>query len=83
MNYTEDYKFEYVIDGIEVDLIGEAYTTSRCLEYNPDGRLFEMEARAEGRDGMKYLVRWIFEDNGEEGYDSYDYSEPHCCVLID
>ena len=41
-----------------------------------------MEALAEGRDRSKYLVRWIFEDNGEESYDEYDYSEPYDCVLI-
>ena len=29
--YAEDYKFDYTIDGIELDLIGEAYPTSRCL----------------------------------------------------
>ena len=80
--YAEDYVFDYTIDGIELDLIGEAYPTIRCL-YNPDGSLFEMEALAEGRDRKRYFVRWIFEDNGEESYDEYDYSEPYDCVLID
>jgi hypothetical protein len=81
--YAENYVFDYTIDGIELDLIGEAYPTSRCLDYNPDGTLFEMEALAEGKDHKKYFVRWIFEDNGEESYDEYDYSEPYDCVLID
>ena len=81
-NYDEDYKFEYIIDGIELDLIGDVYPSCRCLPYNPDGSLFEMEALAEGRDRSKYLVRWIFEDNGEESFDEYDYSEPYDCVLI-
>ncbi len=81
--YAEDYKFDYIIDNIELDLIGEAYPTCRCLDYNPDGNLFEMEALAEGRDGAKYYVRWIFEDCGEESYDEYDYSNPDDCVLID
>ena len=81
--YAEDYKFDYIVDGIELDLLEEAYPTSRCLPYNPDGRLFEMQALAEGRDRKKYIVSWIFEDNGEEGYDAYDYSEPSDCFLFD
>ena len=81
--YAEDYKFDYIIDGIELALIEEAYPTSRCLPYNPDGNLFEMQALAEGRDHKMYFVRWIFEDNGEESFDAYDYSEPYDCVLID
>ena len=81
--FTEDYVFDYTINCIEVDLISGAYPTNRCLEYNPDGNLFEMQALAEGRDRKRYFVRWIFEDNGEESYDEYDYSEPYDCVLID
>ena len=81
--YAEDYKFDYIIDGIELDSIGEAYPSCRCLSYNPDGRLFEMEALAVGRDRKVYFVRWIFEDNGEESYDEYDYSKPYECILID
>ena len=81
--YAEDYKFDYIVDGIELDLIDEAYPTSRCLPYNPDDNLFEMEALAVGRDRKVYFVRWIFEYNGEESYDAYDYSEPYECVLID
>ena len=82
-DYAEDYVFDYTIDGIELDLIDEAYPTSRCLPFNPDGTLFEMQALAEGRDGKRYFVRWIFEDNGEAGYDDYDYSQPDDCILID
>ena len=81
--YAEDYKFDYIVDGIELDLIDEAYPTGRCLEHNPDGNLFEMEALAVGRNRKIYFVRWIFEDNGEESYDAYDYSEPYEGVLID
>ena len=81
--YAKDYVFDYTIDGIELDLIGEAYPTSRCLGYNPDGKLFEMQALAEDRNRKRYFVRWIFEDNGEEDYDAYDYSEPYDCVSID
>ena len=81
--YAEDYKFDYTIAGIELDLIEEAYPTSRCLPFNPDGRLFEMQALAVGRNRKVYFVRWICEDNGEEGYDDYDYSEPYEGVLID
>lgn len=81
--YAEDYVFDYTIDGIELDLISEAYPTNRCLDYNPDGTLFEMQALAEGKDHKKYFVRWIFKDNGEESYDEYDYSNPEDCVLID
>ena len=82
-DYAEDYVFDYTVNGIELDLIGEAYPTSRCLAYNPDGNLFEMQALAESRNRRVYFVRWIFEDNGEEDYDAYDYSEPYDCVLID
>ena len=81
--FSEDYVFDYTIDGIELDLIGEAYPTNRCLAYNPDGKLFEMQALAEDRNRKRYFVRWIFEDNGEEGYDDYDYSQPYDCVSID
>ena len=81
--YVDDYVFDYTVNGIELDLIGEAYPTSRCLPFNPDGKLFEMQALAEGRDGKRYFVRWIFEDNGEENYDDYDYSQPDDCILID
>ena len=42
-----------------------------------------MYTKAEDKDGNKYLVSWIFEDNGEEDYDAYDYSEPYDCVSID
>ena len=80
--YEEYYEFDYIVNGIELDLIGDVYPSCRCLPYNPDGNLFEMEALAEGRDRSKYLVRWIFEDNGEESFDEYDYSEPYDCVLI-
>ena len=81
--YAEDYKFDYIVDGIELDLIGEAYPTGRYLDYSPYDNLFGMEALAVGRDRKIYFVRWIFEDNGEEDYDTYDYSEPYECVLID
>ena len=84
-NYDEDYddyEFDYIIDGIELDLVGEAYPSGRCLGYNPDGNLFEMEALAEGRDLTRYYIRWIFEDNGGD-LDTYDYSEPHDCVPAD
>ena len=81
--YTEDYKFDDNIDGIELEFIGEVYPTSRCLLYNPDGRLFEMQALARGIDSKMYFVRWVFEDNGEESFDAYDYSKPYECVLID
>ena len=81
--YAENYVFDYTIDGIELDLIGEAYPTGRCSNYSQDGALFEMEALGEDRDHNKYFVRWIFEDNGEESYDEYDYSKPDYCVLID
>ena len=81
--FPEDYVFDYTFNCIALDLIGDAYPTGRCLPFNPDGNLFEMQALAVGRDRKRYFVRWIFEDNGEEGYDDYDYSEPHDCVLID
>ena len=81
--FPEDYVFDYTFNCIALDLIGDAYPTSRCLPFNPDGNLFEMQALAVGRDRKRYFVRWIFEDNGEEGYDDYDYSQPDDCILID
>ena len=81
--YAEDYVFDYTVNCIALDLIGDAYPTSRCLPFNPDGNLFEMQALAVGRDRKRYFVRWIFEDNGEESYDAYDYSEPYEVVLIE
>ena len=81
--YAEDYVFDYTFNCIALDLIGDAYPTSRCLPFNPDGKLFEMQALAEDRNHKRYFVRWIFEDNGEAGYDDYDYSQPDDCILID
>ena len=73
----------YTVNGIELTEISQAYPTSCCLPYNPDGKLFEMQAEAEDKDGNRYYVTWIFEDNGEESYDEYDYSQPNDCTLID
>ena len=78
-----NFEFDYIVNGVELKEIDQAYQTSRCLPYNPDGNLFEMAAKAEDKDGNKYLVSWIFEDNGEEDYDAYDYSEPYDCVSVD
>ena len=81
--FPEDYVFDYTFNCIALDLIGDAYPTGRCLPFNPDGNLFEMQALAEDRNHKRYFVRWIFEDNGEEGYDDYDYSQPDDCISID
>ena len=81
--FAEDYVFDCTVNGIELDLIGEAYQTGRYLDYSPYGCMFEMESLAVGRDRKRYLVRWIFKDNGEEGFDAYDYSKYDDCVLID
>ena len=78
-----NFEFDYIVNGVELKEIDQAYPTSRCLPCNPDGNLFEMAAKAEDKDGNKYLVSWIFEDNGEESYDEYDYSEPYDCVSVD
>ena len=73
----------YTVNGIELNETSQAYPTSRCLPYNPDGKLFEMRAEAEDKDGNRYHVTWVFEDSGEESYDEYDYSQPNDCTLID
>lgn len=73
----------YTVNGIELTEISQPYPTSRCLPYNPNGNLFEMQAEAEDKDGNLYYVTWLFEDNGEESYDDYDYSQPNDCTLID
>ena len=80
---SKDSKFDYTINGIELNLVGEAYPTGRCLPYNPYNSLFEMQALAEDKDHNVYFVRWIFEYIGMEGYDAYDYSKPYECVRID
>ena len=72
----------YTVNGIELNETSQAYPTSSCLPYNPNGNLFEMQAEAEDKDGNRYYVTWIFEDNGEESYDEYDYSQPDDCTLI-
>lgn len=73
----------YTVNGIELTEISQAYPTSSCLPYNPNGNLFEMQAEAEDKDGNLYYVTWLFEDNGEESYDDYDYSQPNDCTLIE
>ena len=73
----------YTVNGIELNEISQAYPTSCCLPYNPNGNLFEMQAEAEDKDGNLYYVTWLFEDNGEESYDDYDYSQPNDCTLIE
>ena len=73
---------DYTVKGIDLTEIIQASPTSRCLPYNPDGNLFEMQAEAVDKDGNRYYVTWIFADNGEESYDEYDYSQPDDCTLI-
>ena len=48
-----------------------AEPTSRALEF--EGQ-FEMSAPAKDLQGNKYDVFWVFEDNGEETFENYDYS---------
>ena len=67
-DYDEDYEFDYIVDGIELDLIDEAYPTGRCLVYNPDGNLFEMEALAVGKDRKVYFVRWILKITAKKAW---------------
>ena len=81
--FPEDYVFDYTFNCIALDLIGDAYPTGRCLESSSGAKLLEMQALAEGRERKRYFVRWIFEDNGEEDYDAYDYGEPYDCVSVD
>ena len=78
-----NFNATYVVNGIELEEINQAEPTSRCLPCNPNGNLFEMAASALDKDGNKYVVTWIFEDNGEESYDMYDYSQPDDCKLAD
>ena len=73
----------YTVNGIELNQTSQAYPTDRCLPNNPDYKLFEMKAAAEDKGGNRYHVTWIFEDNGEESYDEYDYSQPNDCTLCD
>ena len=74
----------YTVKGIELDEISQTcIPTGRCLPYNPDGNLFEMQAEAADKDGNRYYVYWIFANNGEASYDEYDYDQPDDCELID
>ncbi len=72
----------YTVNGIELTEISQACPTSSCLSY-ANGNLFEMQAKAEDKDGNLYYVTWLFEDNGEESLDEYDYSQPYDCTLIE
>ena len=82
-NKMKDFAPNYTVNGIQLQELDMPFPTSRCLPYNPDGNLFEMAASAIDKDGNKYVVTWLFEDNGEESYDMYDYSQPDDCRLID
>ena len=77
-----NFNATYVVNGIELEEINQAQPTSRCLPYNPDGNLFEMAAKAKDKNGQLWLVSWIFQDNGEESYENYDYSRPDNCYPI-
>lgn len=60
--------------GKSYTFIEDAFPTSRALEYNPDGELFEMCAIVEDdATGEQYYACWIFRDDGTEDYDDYDY----------
>lgn len=48
--------------------------TSRVLEYNPDGDLFEMCAIVEDdATGEQYRACWIFRNDDTKAYEDYDY----------
>ncbi len=77
-----NFTYDYIVNGIELKETRQALPTSRCLPYNPTGKLFEMEAKAIDKDGNEYYVSWIFEDDENKDLDDYDYSTPDDCKLV-
>lgn len=60
--------------GKSYSIIGDAFPTSRVLEYNPDGDLFEMCAIVEDdATGEQYRACWIFRGGDTKSYEDYDY----------
>lgn len=54
----------------------EAEPTSRQItERSQDYNFFEMSATAHDLNNKKYAIYWVFEDNGEETLENYDYSD--------
>ena len=54
----------------------DAELTNRCLAERPaEDNFFEMSATAKDLQGNKHQVYWVFEDNGEETLENYDYSD--------
>lgn len=74
-----------LVDGTTYELTGQADFTTRLLpcayiNYHDadDGEMydFEMSAPAQGADGTRYIVYWLFEGikGDDEGLDSYDFT---------
>ena len=54
----------------------DAEPTSRQITERPvEDNFFEMSATAKDLQGNKHQVYWVFEDNGEETLENYDYSD--------
>ena len=73
--YKSDYDFgntgRLEHEGKIYILADSAEPTSRALEF--EGQ-FEMSAPVKDLQGNRYEVYWIFDDNGEETFENYDYS---------
>lgn len=72
----KDFAPNYTVNGIQLQELDMPFPTSTALQFNPDGNLFQMAAKAKDTNGKLWLVSWIFQDNGEESYENYDYSQP-------
>ena len=54
----------------------DAELTNRCLAERPaEDNFFEMSATAHDLNGNKSEIYWVFEDNGEDTLENYDYSD--------
>lgn len=54
---------------------GAEPTSRQITERSQDYNFFEMSAPAHDLNGNKYNIYWVFEDNGEETFENYDYSD--------
>lgn len=77
---ADDYKFgnhgRIEHEGKIYVLEDEAEPTSRQItERSQDYNFFELSAPAHDLQGNKYNVYWVFEDNEEETFENYDYSD--------
>lgn len=50
-------------------------TSRQITERSQDYNFFEMSAPAHDLKGNKHVLYWVFEDNGEDNFENYEYSD--------